>query len=167
MTTDSRTRYPARSGSVDLPPFQQLIDEHAEAVHRCLHAVAAPRHVDDCFQETFLAALRAYPGLRDARNLRGWLLTIARRKAIDAVRRERRAAVPVERVPDVGSADADPELVLWEAVSRLPDGQRLAVGHRYVLGLAYAEVGAALGCSEAAARQRVSAGLRKLREVYA
>ena len=38
---------------------------------------------EDCFQETFLAALRAYPKLNDSGNLRGWLLTIAHRKAID------------------------------------------------------------------------------------
>lgn len=150
---------------MSLPPFQALIDEHADAVHRCLQAVVAPRHVDDCFQETFLAALRAYPGLRAADNLRGWLLTIARRKAVDAHRREARQALPLETLPERGVVD-EPEVGLWEAVVALPEGQRLAVAHRYVLGLPYAEVGRALGCSEVAARQRVSAGLRKLREVY-
>ena len=39
---------------------------------------------EEVVQETFLAALRAYPKLRDACNLRGWVLTIATRKAIDA-----------------------------------------------------------------------------------
>ncbi|HEY3435582.1 MAG TPA: sigma factor, partial [Solirubrobacterales bacterium] len=49
---------------------------------------------EDCFQETFLAALRAYPQLDDARNLRGWLLTIAHRKAIDFHRAKGRRPVP-------------------------------------------------------------------------
>ena len=53
---------------------------------------------EDAFQETFLAALRAYPGLRDARNLRGWLVTIAHRKAIDHHRARGRAPVPVAAV---------------------------------------------------------------------
>ena len=47
---------------------------------------------EDCFQETFLAALRAYPGSSDDRNLRGWLITIAHRKAIDHHRARGRGA---------------------------------------------------------------------------
>jgi RNA polymerase sigma factor (sigma-70 family) len=165
-TEPSRNGPVTRSEGVGLPPFQQLLDEHTDAVLRCLRAVVASRHVDDCFQETFLAALRAYPGLRDASNLRGWLLTIARRKAVDALRREARQAVPVEHVPEP-LAEQEHDLDLWEAVAGLPEGQRQAVAHRYVLGLGYAEVGAILGCSEAAARQRVSAGLKTLRKVHA
>ena len=53
---------------------------------------------EDCFQETFLAALRAYPKLRDGGNLRGWLLTIAHRKAIDHHRARGRRPVPVAEV---------------------------------------------------------------------
>ncbi|MCZ7525419.1 MAG: sigma-70 region 4 domain-containing protein [Acidimicrobiia bacterium] len=44
-----------------------------------------------------------------------------------------------------------------------PPGQREAVLHRYVDDLPYREIGRILGCSEAAARQRVRAGLRTLR----
>ena len=50
---------------------------------------------DDCYQETWLAALRAYPRIRDAGNLRGWLFTIANRKAIDHIRARKRAPLPV------------------------------------------------------------------------
>ncbi len=41
--------------------------------------------------------------------------------------------------------------------------QRAAVIHRYVLDLPYAEVAAALGCSEEAARANAYEGRRKLR----
>ena len=56
---------------------------------------------DDCFQETFLAALRAYPKLSDDGNLRGWLITIAHRKAIDHHRARGRRPVPVAEVAEV------------------------------------------------------------------
>src|SRR5437660_1055956 len=41
---------------VKLPPFQRLLDEHRNDVHRFLVASAGPDDVDDCFQETFTAA---------------------------------------------------------------------------------------------------------------
>ena len=60
-------------------------------MHRFLIASVGPVDADDCYQETWLAALRAYPRLRDASNLRSWILTIAHRKAIDHVRSVRAA----------------------------------------------------------------------------
>ena len=52
---------------MDLPPFQRLLEEHRVAVYRFLVAAVGPQEADDCFQETFLAAMRAYPrgGARD------------------------------------------------------------------------------------------------------
>ena len=85
---------------MSLPPFQRLLDEHGRDVHRFLVATAGLQEADDCFQETFIAALRAYPRLSDASNLRGWLLTIAHRKSLDAHRARSRRAVPAGSVPD-------------------------------------------------------------------
>src|SRR5262245_59012353 len=66
-----------------LPPFQVLIDEHAPDVMAVLRGAVGRDGAEDCFRETFLSALRAYPKLKDDRNLRGWLITIAHRKAVD------------------------------------------------------------------------------------
>ena len=154
-----------RSIPVALPPFQAFLDEHREDVYRFLVAAAGRNEADDCFQETFLAALRAYPRLRDASNLRGWVMTIAYRKALDAHRARKRRAVPMDELPErivLDGRGPDPEL--WDAVRKLPSGQRGAVLLRYVADLPYAQVAAALGCREDAARQRVREGLRGLRE---
>jgi len=133
-------------------------------VYRFLIAAVGPQEADDCFQETFLSALRAYPRLRDASNLRGWLFTIATRKALDHWRGARRRPVPVDELPEVAAPerpDGRPEL--WRAVGELPPLQRAAVIHRYVLDLPYADVAAALGTSEEAARANAYEGRRKLR----
>ena len=133
-------------------------------MYRFLLAAVGPQEADDCFQETFLSALRAYPKLRDARNLRGWVLTIATRKALDHWRARTRRPLPVQELPERPAPerdDGDPEL--WRAVGALPPMQRAAVMHRYVLDLPYADVAAALGCSEEAARASASEGRRKLR----
>ena len=106
-----------------LPPFQALIDDHGDAVHRFLLASAGPGAADDCFQETFVSALRAYPRLRPGSNVRAWLFTIARSKAMDHHRAVRRRAVPVAEVPERVTFDNGPESPdgdLWAAVRALP-----------------------------------------------
>ena len=154
-----------------IPPFDDFLEEHREAVYRFLVAAAGRDEADDCFQETFLAALRAYGRLTDASNLRGWVLTIAGRKALDAHRSRRRRRVQAELATSeamaaepasdgsVAAEDAD----VWEPVRRLPPRQRAAVLHRYVNDLAYVEIGRLMGTTEEAARQNVHAGLKRLR----
>jgi RNA polymerase sigma factor (sigma-70 family) len=167
---------------VTLPPFQSLLDEHAAELHRFLVASVGPHDGADCFQETVISALRAYPGLRHADNLRGWLFTIAHRKVVDNARAGQRRATPLAHPPEGrvvggarpggdgvadamadgvvdGLADAD----LLGAVRELPPKQRSAVVQRYLLDRPYAEVAAVIGCSEEAARQNVRAGLQRLR----
>src|SRR5216110_275854 len=82
---------------VRLPPFQRFIDEHADDIHRFLVALVGRNDADDAFQETFIAALRAWPRLTTTDNLRGWAFTIARNKATDVHRRRaRRPTVPID-----------------------------------------------------------------------
>ena len=158
---------PGVDHTVTLPPFQTLLDEHARDLHRFLVASVGPHDGADCFQETVISALRAYPDLRHAENLRGWLFTIAHRKVVDHARRTGRAAVPVADPPEA-AATAD-ELALDDAellaaVRALPPKQRTAVVQRYLLDRPYADVAAIVGCSEDAARQNVRAGLQRLRQ---
>ena len=147
------------------PPFQELIELHSRDVLRFLSASVGPHDAEDCYQETFLSALRAYPRVTDTSNLRGWLLTIAGRKAIDSHRARGRRPLPVDRLPE-RAADPRPERddSLWEAVRGLPPKQRTAVVCRFANDLAYAEIGTVLDCSEEAARRNVFEGLRSLRE---
>jgi RNA polymerase sigma factor (sigma-70 family) len=161
------------SSPVKLPPFQALIDEHGRDVQRFLIATVGATAADDCYQETWLAALRAYPRLRDAANLRGWLLTIAHRKSIDHVRARARRAVPVADVPEQafngstsGEHPADGEDELWSLVRALPTKQRTALALRYVFDAPHADVAAVMGISEEAARRNVHEGLKRLRTEY-
>jgi RNA polymerase sigma factor (sigma-70 family) len=166
----SRNDAHRRFNSVHLPPFQALIDAHSQELHRFLVAWVGLDRAEDCLQETFISALRAYPRLRDGSNVRAWLYTIAQRKATDAARHAARrptgasldglypAAEP--SVPAHEPADDG----LWSAVGQLPAKQRAAVVHRFVLDLDYRAIGERMGTTEEAARQNVSAGLRRLRK---
>ena len=152
-----------------LPPFQTVLDEHSAAVMAILQGAVGREGAEDCFQETFLAALRAYPKLGDARNLRGWLLTIAHRKAIDHHRARGRNPVPVAELAEVAVENGIPERdeELWAAVGALPPKQRAAVALRYGSDLPHAEIAAALGCSPEAARRNLHEGLKRLRKELA
>jgi RNA polymerase sigma factor (sigma-70 family) len=155
---------------VRLPPFQALLDSHGRDVHRFLVASVGPVDADDCYQETWLAALRAYPRLRDASNLRSWLFTIAHRKVIDHARSRGRRAVPVADVVEVADlAGAPAQTVdgdIWARVARLPDKQRTALALRFIADSAYAEIATVMDTSEEAARRNVHEGLTRLRKEY-
>lgn len=160
----SRMAAPQRSIDVGIPPFQVFLETYETDVRRFLVALVGPQEAEDCAQEAFLAALRAYPRLRDGRNLRSWMLTIAHRKAMDAHRSRRKRPEPIAAVPDAAApAGGESDPALWRAVRALPPGQRLAVVLRYVEDLPYREVAAVAGCTEPAARQRVREGLTTLR----
>src|SRR3954463_4684128 len=148
-----------------LPPFQGALDEHRDAVARFLVASVGRQDADDCLQETLLAALRAYPRLRPDSNVRAWLLTIARNKALDSHRARKRHPVPVGAELETGTHDDsfdDPDAELWATVRGLPKKQRAAVVLRYVNDLSHGEIATVLDCSEAAARRSLHEGLTKL-----
>lgn len=150
------------------PPFQRFLDDHREDVWRYLIAAVGREAADDCFQETFIAAMRAYPRTRIG-NARAWILTIAHRKALDHHRARARRPVPVGAVPDV-PAPAEAERFgdgVWERVGDLPPKQRAALLLRFAGDLSHREVAAALGCSEEAARRSAHEGLKRLREELA
>ena len=153
--------------SVTLPPFQALLDAHRAEVLRFCMALVGPQDAEDCFQETFLAALRAYPKLRDASNLRAWLLTIAHRKAMDHHRARAKGPAVVDSVPERATAPGpEPEPALWDAVRSLPPKQRTAIVARYVGDLSYREVARIAGGTEEAARRNAADGLANLREAW-
>jgi len=158
---------------VTLRPFEEIVAEHGPVVMRVCRALlgsSGAADAQDAWSETFLSALKAYPRLRPRSNVRGWLVTIARRKAIDQIRARARAPRPsaeLPELPDVRAergAPAPPDAALRAALEALPAKQRGAVVYRYLADLPYAEVAALLGCSEAAARRSAADGIAKLRK---
>lgn len=155
-----------------LPPFEVLVSVHGTAVLRVCRALVGVGDADDVWQETFLAALRAYPSMGKVRNLEAWLVTIARNKAMDHLRRTSHVPQPVEHTADNG-LDAGDVVVrsleageiataVWAALATLPRMQREAVVYHHLAGLRFAEVAGILGNSEAAARRASADGIKAL-----
>jgi RNA polymerase sigma factor (sigma-70 family) len=151
---------------VAVRPFEHVLREHAATVLRVCAGLVGRDDAEDACAETFLAALRAYPRLREGSNVRGWLVTIAHRKAVDVLRARRRAPRPVGALPDAArehAAAAERDPTLERALASLTFRQRAAVTYHHVAGLPYEEVGALLGTSAAAARRSAADGIARLR----
>jgi RNA polymerase sigma-70 factor (ECF subfamily) len=146
--------------AVPVPPFERFYESHGDEVFRFLARRLGRARAEDAFQETFLRALRGYPSLRHGRHLRAWVLTIASRVIADEARR--REGVPEDDVVATPRRPAYAEL--GELTDELPRTERAAVVLRYGYDLEYAQIGAALGSSEEAARQAASSGVRRLRK---
>ncbi|MEU9337234.1 sigma-70 family RNA polymerase sigma factor [Streptomyces sp. NPDC048290] len=150
-------------------PFESVVACHGVTVLRVCRSLLGADDADDAWSETFLAAMRAYPELPETANIEAWLVTIARRKAIDIHRAAQRNPLAVPELPEgptdlgvPGAGDTD----LWEFVARLPEKQRQAITYRYLVGLPYAEIAAILGGSVDAARRAAADGMKRLRDIY-
>lgn len=147
--------------------FEAIVVEHGPTVLRVCRAVVGFADADDAWSETFLSALKAYPDLPVDANVEAWLVTIAHRKAVDAVRSRARRPIPTDQVPEQArppEPDRDDDLAA--ALARLPDKQRHAVAYHHLAGLPYAEVAAILGGSTDAARRAAADGIAALRRTH-
>jgi RNA polymerase sigma-70 factor (ECF subfamily) len=127
---------------------------------------------EDVTQEVFVH-LWEHPTAFDPRRgtLRGWLATLAHRRAVDCIRREearrqrdRNSADQMQAFPD--TADGAVIGTLGErvraAVSSLPDEQRAAIMLAYFEGMTYREVARTLGIPEGTAKSRMRLGMQRL-----
>lgn len=158
-----------------LPPFQHLVDLHWRDVSALAHALTGPDEADDVSQQAWMQAYQAYPALTSARSLRGWLLTITYRCAMDAHRARARRAVPTDPAdPQVlrsatarpGPDEALPDDPLWAAVAALPPRTRRAVVLRYVGDLDHRTIAHLLHSTPTMSRRLVSDGLAALRKAH-
>ncbi|HEY1917939.1 MAG TPA: sigma-70 family RNA polymerase sigma factor [Streptosporangiaceae bacterium] len=154
---------------MELEPFEKVVDRYGTTVLRVCRAVVGPVAAEDAWSETFLAALRAYPGLRPGSNVEAWLVTIAHRKAIDQVRAQARRPVPAGELPEQPSTEGLPgagDDELWAALRELPLKQRQCVAYHYLAGLPYAEIADLAGGTADAARRAAADGIAALRKSY-
>jgi RNA polymerase sigma factor (sigma-70 family) len=150
-------------------PFEAVVAVHGPTVLRVCRAILGTADADDAWSETFLSAMKAYPGLPADANVEAWLVTIAHRKAIDVTRAAARRPIPVADPTEQAAAaatDSDDADGLAEALARLPARQKQAVAYHYLAGLPYADIAALLGGSTDAARRAAADGIASLRRSY-
>jgi RNA polymerase sigma-70 factor (ECF subfamily) len=156
----------------DEEALKQVIEEYGPAVLGMARRVLADASLaEEVAQDTFVALWRR-PGAFDPErgSLQSYLVTMARNKAVDLVRREqvrRRTAEELLAQP-TGQTVPDPQEIietsdLESSLNHLPPAQREAIVLAYFGGRTYREVAQELGIPEGTAKTRLREGLRRLR----
>ena len=172
MWTDKRLERRAREG--DERAFAAIFRRYHQDLYRfCLGILRTPEDAQDALQNTMVAALRSLPGETREIELKPWLYRIAHNESIDLVRR-RRAGEPLDPELAAAGPGLSREAEARERLGRLladleelPERQRGALLMRELGGLGFEQIGAALGCTPAVARQTTYEARLGLREFEA
>lgn len=161
----------------DRSAYGHLYSRYARMVHGILLARVAPQHVEDLVQDVFLQAIRKLATLRDPDYFPGWLAAIARNRAADFYRNEKRdisldadpaseKSSPAEKVgaPPTSHTSAEAHAVL-AAIRSLPDAYREPLILRLVEGMTGPEIAARTGLTHGSVRVNLSRGMQQLREI--
>lgn len=157
-----------------------LYDRYSGLVYTLALRVVGDRDLaEEVMQDVFLRCWHGTEQYDPTRGtLPGWLLGIARNRAIDVVRSRQHQARLREREPlpepgphEIGVPDRAEEILLREMVSQalteLSAPQRAAIELAYYGGLTQAEVATQLGEPLGTVKTRIRDGLRRLRRVLA
>jgi RNA polymerase sigma factor (sigma-70 family) len=142
---------------------------YAEAVRAYAARFVGPNEAEDVVQRTFLDVWRHAASYDPTQRFTGWLFTIARRRAIDSLRRRRHDVVDVDQarhlVGEDGRETADryaDAADVREAVARLPEHERRVIELTYFADLTQAEAATVLGAPLGTVKARASRGTRRL-----
>jgi RNA polymerase sigma-70 factor (ECF subfamily) len=146
----------------DRAAFGELYRRFHRAVHGVLLSRVPYSDAADLVQETFATALARLPQLADPAAFAGWLMSIARNKAVDHYRGKKPVdelvdvAVPAPRAAEVAEALA--------ALRALPEAYRETLVLRLVEGLTGPEIAEQTGLSAGSVRVNLHRGMKLLRE---
>jgi RNA polymerase sigma-70 factor (ECF subfamily) len=146
----------------DRAAFASLYHRFARVVHAVALARVRPADAADVVQDVFLIAFERLAALREPAAFPGWLLQIARNRAVDRAREPRPADDPVDFAADpVPTAEAREAL---EAIRALPEAYRETLIMRLVEGLTGPEIAEQTGLSPGSVRVNLHRGMMILRE---
>ena len=161
---------------VEVVDLRELVVEHRADIFRYARSLCRnDADAEDLAQSAVVRALTSGAELREPDRAKYYLLRIVRNLATDQARARARVSVePWAIVPDVASADLEPEAVILRAdaesfpraaFAELPRGHQEILHLRFVEELDYEAVAARLHTTEHAARQRVYRAMQALRVV--
>jgi len=152
-----------------------LVTQYGDEVYRyCRRMLGNSVDTDDVSQVVFVQVFQCVNALRDVRNLRSWILGIARHRCLDRLKAIRRrpempALGEVDEFPDRAMADhvatADPRVrkALDECLDRLDARSRAALVLRFHHGMSFTAISGLIPNSPGALRVRVARALPALR----
>ncbi len=138
-------------------------------LRRYLRGRVPDADIDDVVQVVFVEVWRFRGRFDPTRSLEAWVLTIARRRAIDHLRARRRETVPLEDALTMAGPDGreiasqvEQTRDMQVALARLPDLQREAIEMAYYADLTQREIAERLDVPLGTIKARTARGLRRL-----
>ncbi len=160
-----------REGSEEA--FAALVHRHLDLVYSAaLRQVRSQELAEEVAQSVFTDLSRNAGRLKSETVLTAWLYQVARRTAVDVVRRETRRQQREQIAVELTDMDTEPSIwdqiepLLEEAMESLEATERSAILLRFFENRSLREVGETLGTSEDAAQKRVSRAVERLREFF-
>lgn len=171
--------------------FEELYQRHSQIVFNLIVRIVRDRSTaDEILQESFWQAWKKAGDYRGSGAGAAWLYRIARNKALDVVRKEKRVAqhkraessidddsqLPLaEMMGDTASGSASvvehqvarqlDRQHLSEALASIPDEQRACLEMAYFEGYSQSQISEELGVALGTVKTRVRIGLEKLEHI--
>lgn len=169
LHTQSDARLTTLASAGNEAAFAVIVERHRRVLTGACRRVLPPARVEDAVQQTFLAAWSAMRRGDDIRDLRPWLLRVARNTALNALRvrgydyEALRESVEVGEAPPAELERREVIRSTLAGLAALPETQREALLDSAVRGIPHAQIARELGVSEGAVRQLVLRARASLR----
>lgn len=143
-----------------------IVRKYYDEIYRfCLYLTGQETDSYDIAQEVFLKFIRHVDSYR-YKNLKGYLLMIARNSCYDYFR-HKKETVCIEEMPETGKEDAEimkveDELLLRQALTDISPEQREVIILRIQGRFKYTEIAKMLGCNLSTVKSRYFQGIQKL-----
>ena len=125
--------------------------------------------IEDVMQRVFYEVWRVHDRYDPSLSLRGWVLGIARKRAIDHLRKRRDVVVPLDSMREITGDDGREvaERLVWadevrQALDKLPDLQRQVIELAYFGGYTQTEIATDLDIPLGTVKTRTSRGLQRM-----
>lgn len=169
----------ARARKGDPAAVDALIRAHYDTVRAVCHRIVSNRaDAEDATQLALIAIVRALPKFDGRSKFSTWVYRIATNAALDEVRRIRRRPMPAEdplaattagrghgHATRDGSDAVESQMVVQEALARLPEEFRTVIVLRHIADLEYEEIAEVLDVPVGTVRSRLSRGRTQLSEI--
>ena len=159
--------------SGDPEAIRALYREYGRPLYGAVYRIVADHGLaEEAIQQTFLKAWRAAERFDATRDLAPWLFTIAKRAALDILRRERRHATArlADHDPGVDSADIETSYAVFQvrrALTNLPPDEQEVLRLTYFAGLSHREASEHLGIPIGTVKSRAHRAYRRLEATLA
>ena len=158
----------------DEQALRMAYDRYGGAVlHIALRMLGNRADAEDVTQATFVAAWQGRETFDpDRGGILGWLLGIARRKAVDRMRaaaRENRIAETIRALPEPAAPEDQPErvldrLVVANELAQLPAEQRRTLELAFYDDLTHPQISAVTGLPLGTVKSHIRRGMQNLRQ---